>query len=154
MWNDCLNAKSHDANEDLLLDIEILSSLLLPSVSLFIVVKLLYIVSFLLGPLLYSDSPRSFDLDLKRYYYTWWCTDEYTDNLLSTNLLYTIYHQYLFFLFHGRIDFLHRSSASEWLFFNFTLGELVRFKSQSSAPVMEFPVSTQWRYKSDLKNLG
>lgn len=73
LWNDCLNAKSHDANEDLLLDIEILSSLLLPSASLFIVVKLLYMVSFLLGPLLYSDSPRSFDLDLKRHYY-----DEYT----------------------------------------------------------------------------
>lgn len=65
LLNDCRNAKSHDANDDRLLDIDTVSSLLLPSVSLLITVKLLYIVSLRLGALLYSDSPRSFDLDLK-----------------------------------------------------------------------------------------
>ena len=63
--NDCRNAKSHEARDDLLLDIDILSSLLFPSASLFIVVKLLYIVSPRVGVLLYSDSPRSFDFDLE-----------------------------------------------------------------------------------------
>lgn len=67
LLNDCRNAKSHDASDDRLLDIDTLSSLLLLSVSLLIVVKLLYIVSLRLGTLLYSDSPRSFDLDLKKY---------------------------------------------------------------------------------------
>lgn len=65
LLNDCRNAKSHDANDDRLLDIDTVSSLLLPSVSLLITVKLLYIVSLRLGVLLYSDSPRSFDLDLE-----------------------------------------------------------------------------------------
>lgn len=65
LLNDCRNAKSHDANDDRLLEIDTVSSLLLPSVSLLITVKLLYIVSLRLGVLLYSDSPRSFDLDLK-----------------------------------------------------------------------------------------
>lgn len=65
LLNDCRNAKSHDANDDRLLDIDTVSSLLLPSVSLLITVKLLYIVSLRLGALLYSDSPRSFDLDLE-----------------------------------------------------------------------------------------
>lgn len=65
LLNDCRSAKSHDANDDRLLDIDTLSSLLLPSVSRLITVKLLYIVSLRLGTLLYSVSPRSFDLDLK-----------------------------------------------------------------------------------------
>jgi hypothetical protein len=69
LLNDWRNAKSHDANDDRLLEIDTLSSLLLPSVSLLIVVKLLYIVSLRLGTLLYSDSPRSFDLDLQQVQY-------------------------------------------------------------------------------------